>query len=434
MARPRRRDRPRPGKGINMSVLLLDIGLVAALILVNALFAGSEMALVSLRESQVRRLSARGTRGEKLAHLVADPNRFLSTIQIGITLAGFLASASAAVSLAEPLAATMTFAGDAAEPLAVLLVTIVLTFVTLVFGELSPKRLAMQRAEGWSLLAARPLAALARVAAPAVWLLGRSSDAVIRLLGVDPREGRQPVTEEELRDLIVSQETLTQTERQVVVGALEVGERRLDQVLKPRPDVFSLEAEAPAGEALRQLLAAGYSRAPVVEGELDDLVGIVHVRDLVGRNEATRSLAHPAVVLPDSLPVLEALRRLQVEHEQMAMVLDENMTVAGIVSVEDLVEEIVGEIYDEADRDIRGVETLPDGSLLLPGSFPMHDLVDLGVEVAEGPYTTVAGLVLDHLDEIPEGPGAEVRLGDRVFRVTRMDERRIVQVRISRLP
>jgi putative hemolysin len=403
------------------------------LLLVNALFAGSEMALVSLRDSQVRRLESEGGSGKAVADLTADPNRFLSTIQIGITLAGFLASATAAVSLAEPLAQLMGFLGEAAEPVAVLLVTLVLTYLTLVLGELAPKRLAMQRAEGWSRLAARPLAFLARLSSPAVRFLGASTDLVIRLLGGDPARGREPITEEELRDLIVSQESLTPHERQVVKGALEVGERTLAQVLRPRPDVFVLDSSTAAAEALDRLVDAGFSRAPVVEnGDLDELLGIVHARDLVGRGSSVGELAGRALVLPDSLNALDALRRLQRERQQLAVVLDEHQTAAGVVSVEDLVEEIVGEIYDEADRDVRSVERLPDGSLLLPGSFPVHDLEDLQVEVPAGPYTTLAGFVQHNLPFIPEGPGPEVTAGAHRFRVTKMDERRIVQVRVRR--
>ncbi|TDB94660.1 DUF21 domain-containing protein, partial [Micromonospora fluostatini] len=169
----------------------VQVTLVFVLVLVNAVFAGSEMALVSLRESQLQRLERRSRAGRVLARLARDPNRFLATIQIGITLAGFLASAAAAVSLAAPLVGPLGFLGSAAEPAAIVLVTILLTFVTLVFGELAPKRIAMQRAEGWALLVARPLDALSAVSRPVVWLLGKASDAVVRLTGGDPRARRE---------------------------------------------------------------------------------------------------------------------------------------------------------------------------------------------------------------------------------------------------
>ncbi|HUP17759.1 MAG TPA: DUF21 domain-containing protein, partial [Acidimicrobiia bacterium] len=182
-----------------------QLGLLAILIAVNAWFAGTELALVSLREGQLQRLSARGGAGPTLARLARDPSRFLATIQIGITLAGFLASASAAVALAEPLEEPLSFLGGAARPAAIILVTIALAFVTLVFGELAPKRIAMQRAERWGILAARPIAFLAKVARPAVWILSVSADVVVRLMGGDPSRGREDVTEQEILDMVATQ-------------------------------------------------------------------------------------------------------------------------------------------------------------------------------------------------------------------------------------
>ena len=184
-----------------MSEALPQIGLVVVLVVVNALFAGSEMALVSLRESQLQRLESRGRRGRALARLARDPNRFLATIQIGITLAGFLASAAAAVSLAEPLEEPLSFLGSAAGPVSIVVVTLVLSYFTLVFGELAPKRIAMQRAEGWGLLAAGPLSFVATIARPAVWLLSRSTDLAVRLLGGDPNRHGEEVTEEDYREI-----------------------------------------------------------------------------------------------------------------------------------------------------------------------------------------------------------------------------------------
>src|SRR5919106_4097771 len=186
-----------------------QLALVAALILINGAFAGPEMALVSLRDAQIGRLAQRGTAGRTLARLARDPNQFLATIQIGITLAGLLASATAALTLAEPLVAALAPLGGMARPTAVVLVTLALTFVTLVFGELAPKRIAMQRAEGWALLAARPLAAISMLSRPAVWLLGRATDLVVRLAGGDPAPHRDQVSEEELRDMVAVQPELS---------------------------------------------------------------------------------------------------------------------------------------------------------------------------------------------------------------------------------
>ena len=196
-----------------MSGLWLQLALVFALVLVNAVLAGSEMALVSLREAQVARLSHRGGAGRALIDLTRDPTRFLATIQVGITVAGFMASASAAVSLAEPIEGHLEFLGGAAGGVAIVLVTIVLSYVTLVVGELAPKRIAMQRAESWALFVSRPLSTLAVVTRPVVWGLSRSTDVVVRLLGSDPDHGGNDVTEEELRDMVAAQATFTPEQR-----------------------------------------------------------------------------------------------------------------------------------------------------------------------------------------------------------------------------
>jgi len=379
----------------------VEIGLVLLLVVVNAAFAGSEVALISLREGQLRRLEAEGGRGRLVARLARDPNQFLSTIQIGITLAGFLASAVAAVSLAEPLVGPLGFLGGAAEPAAVVVVTIVLTYVSLALGELAPKRIALQRPEGWAKLAARPLAAISLLTRPLVWLLSRSTDLLVRLAGGDPNAQREPITEEEVRDMIATQASFPPEQRTILVGALEMTERHLRNVLVPRRDVVALPADVPVAEGVRTLVASTHVRAPVYRGDLDDVTGIAHLVDLVDADGRVIDHCRPALALPESVGVLEALRRMQRERQQLAIVLNEYGGTEGIVTIEDLLEELVGEIYDEFDRDIASVRHEPDGALLLPGSFPVHDLPDLGVDLPEGPYVTVAGLVLDRLGRLP---------------------------------
>jgi putative hemolysin len=406
-----------------------EVGLILLLVVVNAALAGSEVALISLREGQLRRLEQEGGQGRLVARLARDPNRFLSTIQIGITLAGFLASAAAAVSLAEPLVPLLDFLGGAAEPVAVVLVTVLLTYVTLVIGELAPKRIALQRPEQWARRAARPLALLSTLTRPAVWLLSKSTDLLVRLAGGDPGRQREEVTEEEVRDMIATGGTFRPEQRRILVEAIEVGERRLSDVLVPRRDVVSLPAGAPAGEAIRRLVESGHSRAPVYRDDLDDVIGIVHLRDLVAADGPVADHVRPALALPESMGVLEALRRLQAEREQLAIVINEYGGVEGIVSLEDLLEELVGEIYDEFDRDAQGIQYQPDGSVVLPGSFPIHDLPDLGVSLPEGPYATVAGLLLERLGHLPE-PGETVEVDAWRLEVLEVDRRAITRVRL----
>lgn len=381
--------------------------LVGALVLLNALFAGSEIALISLREGQIERLGRRSRAGRAVAELAREPNRYLSTIQIGITLAGFLASATAAVTLAEPLVEPFGFLGRGARPAAIFTVTALLTFVTLVFGELAPKRLAMQRAEGWAVVAARPLAVLATLARPLVWVLSRATDLTVGLFGGDPARGREEVTDEEVRDLVASGEVYQGFQRRIIEGSLELADRNLRHVLTPRPDVVALPADLAVADALTRLAEAGHTRAPVFVDDLDDAEAYVTVLGLIGRSGVVGEHAEPAIVLPETVPVLDALWRLQAERRQMALVVSEHGTVEGIVTVEDIVEEVVGEIYDEHDPDLAGVEHHADGTFDLPGRFPVHDLVDLGIEAPTTDQTTVGGLVVEH-------HGRLSRKGDRV--------------------
>jgi putative hemolysin len=410
-----------------------EIVLVLVLVLVNAAFSGSEMALVSLRDSQVQR------GGKVLARLTRDPNRFLATIQIGITLAGFLASAAAAVSLSKPLLGPLSFLGDAAQPVAIVIVTIALTFVTLVIGELAPKRIAMQRTEGWALLVARPLDVLATLSRPVVWLLGASTNGVVRLAGGDPSAQREEVTTEEIRDMVAAQQDFSIEQRTIISGAFEIADRILREILVPRRDVLTLATGAPAHEALRSLIAGGHSRAPVVgPAGLDDVIGVVHLRDLVEAQGPVDALCRPGLFLPETLRVSDALRQMRIEHAQLALVVDERGAIDGIITMEDLVEEIVGEIYDETDRDVAAVVRESDGGLLMPGSFPIHDLPDIGLHDEshaheDGDYTTVAGMVLAALGHIPTGPGEVVELPEFTAEVVEVTGRAITRVRLRPL-
>jgi putative hemolysin len=415
-----------------MRVPWLEIGLVLLLILINAVFAGSEVALISLREGQLRRLEQEGERGRLVARLAKNPNQFLSTIQIGITLAGFLASAAAAVSLAQPLVPLLEVLGGAAEPVAVVLVTMVLTYLTLVVGELAPKRIALQSPERWAVAAARPLAVISTLTRPAVWLLSKSTDLLVRLAGADPARQRQPVTEEEVRDMIAAGGVFRPDQRRLLSEAIEIGARRLSDVLVPRRDVVAVPADASIPEATGILVRTTHGRAPVYRGDLDDVIGLVTLQDLVGAEGRVADHVRRVLALPESMRVLDALRRLQAEREQLAIVLNEYGGTEGIITLEDLLEELVGEIYDEFDPDSQGIQPQPDGSLVLPGSFPVHDLPDLGISLPEGDYATVAGLMLERLGRIP-GRGETVEIDRWRLEVLEVDHNAITQVRLAPL-
>jgi len=412
-----------------------DIGLITVLLLLNGLFAGSELALVSLREGQLRALErSRGRRERALVRLARDPNRYLGTIQLGITLAGYLASATAAVTLAEPLVPALDFFGGAAEAVAITSVTLVLAAINIIVGELVPKRLAMQYPQRWALLVAPPLDRLAAVTKPLVWLLGRSTDVLVRILGGGSDGTGEQLSTRELQELVAVQRVLSPEQRQMIAGALEIHERILREILIPRRSVVTLPSGMPLAEARTALVASGHSRAPVVHSrDLDEVIGVVHLRDLLVDGATLGSAVRPILNLPDSLPVSEALRCFKNDREQFALVVDERGGAAGIVTLEDVLEEIVGEIYDETDRDVIAAIRLADGDLILPGSFPIHDLDDLGVQLGDAPrgdYTTIAGLVLVVLGRIPESAGDRVELTDWTVEVGAVARNAITEVRI----
>ena len=419
-----------------MSGYWLDIALIGMLVLLNAVFAGSEMALISLREGQLKQLEREGgARAMRLVRLARDPNRFLATIQIGITLAGFLASATAAVSLAEPIVPQLGFLGSAAEPVSVATVTLILAFLTLVFGELAPKRIAMQMALPWALTVAKPLHVLSVISRPAVAMLGISTNFVVRLLGGRPEVDIEEVSPEELKDLVTSHPSLNSEQREIISGALDIHERMVREVLVPRGSVFSLRGDQSVAEARTSMVGAGHSRAPVTRGNhLDDVVGVVHWGSLFsGDDDLVRTVASPAMVLPDTARISNALRQFKAQRQQLAIVIDEHGSVDGIVTLEDLLEEIVGEIYDETDPDTIGIEPAADGSLTLPGTFPVHDLVDVGVRMdlsTSSDYTTVAGLVLQHLGRVPDAPGDVVEVEGWSLEVLAVHRHAITKVRL----
>ena len=431
-----------------MNGTLVNILLVAFFLLLGGFFSGSEIALVSLREGQVKSLSQRGRRGQKVAELHADPNRFLAAVQIGVTLAGFLSAAFGASAFADDLAPVLRGWGvpdgpdadpgaqDAAYWIAFIAVTLVITYLSLVISELAPKRIALQRAERLSLLVAPTLDRVARASRPVIWLLSRSTDLVVRLFGVDPSATRDAISEEELRDIVAAHETLGREERQLIEDVFEAGERQLHEVMVPRTEVDFLDASMPVYKAVKLSSSNPHSRYPVVRGSHDEVVGFVHVRDLFAPEVAGTSvrigeIAREVKMMPGTKRVLSAMSEMRREGHHLAIVVDEYGGTDGIVTLEDLVEEIIGDIHDEYDVAEEPSRALVDGDLEVDGLLNLEDFEDrTGLELPEGPYETVAGFVINELGRLPEVDESITALGRR-FTVTELDGRRIARVRMT---
>lgn len=423
-----------------MTATLASMGLVLLFILIGGVFAAAEIALVSLRETQIRSLAPRGRRGEKVATLAADPNRFLASVQIGVTLAGFLSAAFGGATLADDLAPLLGDIGmseGVAEVVALIAVTVVISYFSLVLGELAPKRLALQRAEGFALALAPLLDRMARLSRPAIWLLSHSTDMVVRLAGGDPDARREQMTEEELRHLVAGHESLGTDERKLIEEVFHAGERQLREVMVPRTEVDFIDASTPVFKAVKTAAAAPHSRYPVVRGSHDDVMGFVHVRDLFDPGVSRRSarvgdLAREVKLLPGSKRVLPSLSEMRREGHHLAIVVDEYGGTAGIVTLEDLVEELVGEIRDEYDVDAEHTRTLHDGDVEVDGLLNLEDFAEqTGVLLPEGPYETVAGWIVSALGHLPE-LGESVDADGHRLTVTELDGRRIARVRLTR--
>jgi len=418
--------------------VVLDIIVVLVIVLVGGFFAGAEMALVSLREGQVRRLRHRGRRGQRAARLAQDPNRFLSSVQIGVTVATLLSGAFGAATLADALKSALiahNVSTGWASTISLIAVTGVISFFTLVLGELAPKRLALQRPESLSLIAAPVLDRISVLARPLVWLLSRSTNLVVRLLGGDPAAGRGVMTEEELRDLVAGNQALSADERHIVREVFDAGKRQLREVLVPRTEVEFIAASTPLDRAAKIAAAAPYSRFPVYQESYDNVIGFFHVRDLLdpdlaGRPVPVGELTRPIKRLPISKQVLSALSEMRRDRAHMAIVVDEFGGTAGIVTLEDLVEELIGEIQDEYDVE-QGPTRLRGGQVEVDGLLNLDEFAEqTGVSLPEGPYETVAGYVLAMLGELPE-VGAEVEVNGHRLTVTKLDGRRIARVRVG---
>jgi putative hemolysin len=424
-----------------MNETLLNIVLIFVFVLIGGVFAAAEMALVSLRESQIRSIATRGRRGETVARVAANPNRFLSAVQIGVTLMGFLSAAFGGATLADGLAPHLQDLGlpeSLANTAALVLITVAISYVSIVIGELAAKRLALQRAEVFALGLAPLVDRIASAVRPVIWLLSRSTDLVVRALGGDPNANREVMSDEELRDLVSGHESLGEEERRIVDDVFEAGGRQLRELMLPRTEVDFVDAEMPAYKAVKFAAERPHSRYPVMNGSADDIVGFVHVRDLFDPAVASRSvrvgdLARDVLMLPDTAKLLPTLTEMRRRSTHLAIVLDEYGGTAGIVTLEDLVEELIGDIKDEYDEEAGETTRLRSGDVEVDGLLNLDDFADeTGVELPDGPYETVAGFLAAQLGRVP-AVGDEGSVDGYNITVTEMDGRRVARVRVHRV-
>ncbi|HJG51307.1 MAG TPA: hemolysin family protein [Brachybacterium faecium] len=426
--------------------VLVNIALVLLFVLIGGVFAGTEMAIVNLRESQIDQLEESGPRGAKTATMVRDPNQFLSAVQIGVTVAGFFSSAYGASTIAPSLVPVLEDLGvpqATAGTVALIGMTLAIAYLSLVLGELVPKRLAMQNALAMTRIVGPPLSVFGRLMRPVIWLLSTSTNIVVRLLGGDPGADREAVSAEEIKSMVRNSDALDQAESRVLADVFDASERTVVEVMQPRHQVHFLDGRQSVAQTRTEIRDSGFSRYPVIGDDVDDVLGFVHVRDmlLVDDPSAARmsELVRPIEHIPGTVEVLRALNRMRAHADQIAVVVDEYGGTDGIVTLEDLLEELVGEIYDEFDRDSWPVPGGLDTILAADGTFEGGLILqefEAATDIAlpdTGGYETVGGFLMAQLGRIPEA-GDRVAVDGGVLEVVEVDERRVTTVRFTPVP
>jgi len=427
--------------------LWFEVALIFFLIMANGFFAASEIAVIATRKTRIDSLVEKGVRSAvAVARLKEDPDRFLATVQIGVTLVGTLASAiggAAAIEFLKPMIESLPvpLVSRWGESVAILLVVLPIAYLSLVLGELVPKSLALRFSERIAVLVAHPIDLLSRLTSFPVRILTASSNAVLWLFGGKDAGGASFVSEEEVKSLIregAAKGIFDETEKELIHSVFEFADTPVKAVMVPRTEIHAVDVKTPRDEILKSFVESGFSRIPVYDGDMDRVVGILYNKDIFRALQEkgefrAQDLLHPPFFVPSSLPISQLLKELQRKRSAMAIVVNEFGEVEGLATLEDLLEEIVGEIRDESDREERGpVERLPDGSMVIQGSAQLKDLKsDYNLPFEESPdYLTLAGFVLAKLRRIPRG-GERVEHEGYRLTIVDMEGRRIVKIKLE---
>lgn len=424
----------------------LNILLIFVFLLLGSVFAGTELALVSLRGSQIDQMEQEDARGKRVAQIARDPNTFLSTVQIGVTLSGFLSASFGESSISPyivPIVASWGVPTSVAAPLTTIVLTLIISYCSIVISELVPKRIAMQRNEQIARAVVPAIHVFAKVCKPIIWLIGKNTNIIVRLLGFDPNETDSEVSDEELRVLVNTNTNLSKDERTILDDVFDASETIVAEVMRPRADVVFLDGDMPIEKAAAYVREMPYSRYPVTGKDFDDVLGFVHVRDLLDiRDPEAKTVAdvtREGISLPGTSKLLPSLELLRKRGIHLAVVIDEYGGTDGIVTLEDMTEELVGDIRDEYDLpEEKGGErtertTFVNGVATIEGGMTIEDFADLtGIELEDGPYETVAGYFLAHTgkmgeigDVLPSDDGYDMT-------VTQVDGRRIETLEIRK--
>lgn len=424
-----------------------NIALIVVFLLFGSIFAATELALVNLRSSQLDRMETQDARGKRVAKIARDPNTFLSTLQIGVTLSGFLSASFGESAIAPhivPIVKSWGVPDHVAGTLTTIVLTLIISYFSIVISELVPKRIAMQRSEQIARAVVPAVDIFSKICKPLIWLIAKNTNGFVRLLGFDPNEKESEVSDEELRVLVNSNKKLSQDERTILDDVFDASETIVAEVMRPRADVEFLDGSLSLEEAAAKIRELPYSRYPVTGKDFDDVIGFVHVRDLLDvRDPNAKTVAdvtREGISLPGTSKLLPSLEMLRKRGIHLAVVIDEYGGTDGIVTLEDMTEELVGDIRDEYDlpdesdlkRDSKAT-VFVNGVATVDGGMTIEDFADVtGIELEDGPYETVAGYFLAHTGSMGK-VGAILHDADGYdMTVTEVDGRRIATIEVRK--
>lgn len=427
---------------VNITSQLL---LLLTLTIVNAFFASSEMAVVSLNRNKLKMMAEEGDKNASLIlELLQEPTKFLSTIQVAITLSGFLASASAATSFSKPLGNFFLKLGiPYGENISLVLVTITLSFFTLVFGELVPKRIALQKAEVVSLFSVRPILFISKVTSPFIRLLSFSTNLILQIIGMKAENLEENISKEEIRSMIEAGQAngvFNETEKEMINSIFEFDDIVAQEIMIPRTDVYMVNIDTPVNEYIDELLATKHSRIPVYSGDIDNIIGVLYLKDLIleARNNGfenidIKNIIHKPYLVPENKNIDVLFKELQKSKKYMAILIDEYGGFSGIVTIEDLVEEVMGNIEDEYDLSLPQIEKVDTSSYVIDGLLPLDELVEkLHVVLESTKYNTISGYLIDLLGKIPDASdiNKEIAVDNLSFKILSVKENRIEKIQM----
>ena len=418
--------------------------LILVLTLLNAFFASAEMAIVSVNRNRIKMLADDGNKkASLLVDLLEEPNKFLSTIQVGITLAGFFSSASAATGISEVIGASLSQLGiPYAQSISLVVITIILSYFTLVFGELVPKRIALQKSEQMAMLSVRPIVFVFKFAKPFVKLLSLSTNVLLRVIGMSDTDLEEKVSREEIKSLVDAGEeygVINQIEKEMINSIFDFDDKLAKEVMTPRTEVYMINSKLPL--SIEELLEENYSRIPVYEGDMDNIIGILYLKDFLHEayqvgfeNVDIKTLLHRPYFVPECKNIDQLFKELQKSKKHLAVLIDEYGGFSGIVTIEDLIEEVMGDINDEYDDDDPVIRKIDNDTYIVNGLISIKELNDklhLNLDEETEDYDTLGGFLINQIDYIPsETEECMVEYENLLFKVQCVKDKRIETVKI----